>query len=345
MFTKNILIIDDDRFSRVLLEGLLKKEGYNLIFAVDSAQTAVHLLGMDGSNPEPVEVDLILLDVMMPDIDGIQMCTMINSAEKYQDVPIIMVTGIHEDVTLQKAFSAGAIDYITKPFKKVELLARVRSALKLKSEIDRRKTREAELLEVTLLLEEHVSQLRQTSLTDGLTGVANRRSFDESIFKDYQRILRLNYRDMIQVPLSLFLLDIDHFKRFNDTYGHIEGDRCLQLVAHLISQTVKRSGDLVARYGGEEFVILLPDTTFEDACLLAERVRSLIEFQKTPNIQSDVSPYVTVSIGVSTIVPLEGASIETVIEAADTALYQAKTAGRNQVASLSAIHELKIMTQ
>jgi diguanylate cyclase (GGDEF)-like protein len=336
MLTKNILIIDDDRFSRVLLEDILKSEGYNLIFAVDSAQTAVHLLGLDGSNPKPLEMDLILLDIMMPQIDGIQMCSMINGTEKYQDVPIIMVTGMNEEATLKKAFGAGAIDYITKPFNKVELLVRVSSALKLKSEIDRRKNREAELLEVTLLLEELVSQFKQISLTDGLTGVANRRSFDESIFKDYQRILRLNYHDNNQIPLSILLLDIDHFKRFNDTYGHIEGDHCLQKVAKLLSQSVKRAGDQVARYGGEEFVILLPDTTFEDACLLGERIRRIVEAAEIPNIHSDVSPFVTISIGVSSLIPSEHSTMESVIEAADTALYRAKAAGRNQVASISA---------
>jgi diguanylate cyclase (GGDEF)-like protein len=336
MLTKNILIIDEDRFSRVLLEDTLKSEGFNRIFAVDSAQSAVYLLGMDGTNPKPVEVDLILLDERMPELDRIQICSMINGTVKYQDVPMIMMIRINEEATLKKAFGAGAMDYITKPFKQIELLVRVRSALKLKSEMDERKTREAELRQVTLLLAELTSPLRQTSVTDGLTGVANRRSFDESISKDYQHILRLNDYDNNQVPLSVVLLDIDQFKRFNDTYGHMEGDRCLQKVAKLLSQSVTRAGDKVARYGGEKFVILLPDTTFEDACLLAEHIRSIVEAAEIPNIHSDASPYVTISIGVSSLIPSDHSTIESVIEAADTALYRAKIAGRNQIASISA---------
>jgi PleD family two-component response regulator len=178
MLTKNILIIEDDRFSRMKLEDILKSEGFNLMFAVDSARTAVHLLGLDGSNPTPIEVDLILLDIMMPEIDGVHMCSLINRTAKYKDVPIIMLTPENEEEALKKVFQAGATDYITKPTKKAELLVRVRSALRLKTEIDKRKAREAEYLQVTLLLEEIVSQLQQTSLTDGLIGMVNRRSFN-----------------------------------------------------------------------------------------------------------------------------------------------------------------------
>ena len=330
-----IMIVDDDKFTRVLLEDILRGEGYQDIITADSAKMATTLLGINDNSPQFVTPDLILLDVIMPDVDGIQTCSMINGLDNYRDVPIIIVTGITEKDSLRKAFEAGAMDYITKPFNSVELLARVRSALKLKSEIDRRKTREAELLHVTQLLEEVVTRLEQSSSTDGLTGLANRRSFDERLSKEFQRSLRINFEKNNEVTLSLIILDVDQFKRFNDNYGHVEGDHCLQKVAHVLANEAKRPGDFVARYGGEEFVILLPETTLEDAFIIAERIRIAVENVHIPHKHSDVSPYVTISLGVASLVTSEQLPVETLIESADHALYQAKAGGRNQTRAFS----------
>ncbi|MCD9024603.1 diguanylate cyclase [Cohnella silvisoli] len=327
----NILIIDDDEDTSLLLETILKYEGYDGIVTVNSGQAALNLLDIGGNNKDAAEVDLILLDVIMPDINGIDTCSAIKSNEEYQDVPIIMVTGDTEDDTLKKAFDAGAIDFITKPFKEVELLARIRSALRLKGEIDRRKERESELLHVTSLLGEAVSNLQKISLTDGMTGLTNRRGFDEQLISEFQRLSRKNYMNDNVEAISLILLDVDQFKQFNDIYGHVEGDHCLQQVACILMQETKRPGDTAARYGGEEFVVLLPETTGEDAMIVAERMRVAIEGLQIPHSHSKVSSFVTVSLGVSWLYPMEETSADFLVTSADQALYKAKTTGRNRV--------------
>jgi two-component system chemotaxis family response regulator WspR len=229
-----ILIIDDDEPTQFLLQNLLENEGYTDVVLANSSQSALALMGIEAENEAPIEPNLIILDLHLPDLDGIQTCLKILSKESLQDIPIIMLTGNAEKASLRKAFEAGAVDYITKPFDSIELIARIRSALKLKHEIDLRKAREAELLESNQILEEFVARLKQASDTDGLTLVANRRCFDETLIKEFQRIKRLNYKKGIKHSLSLILLDVDHFKKYNDNYGHVEGDYCLQRVARTL---------------------------------------------------------------------------------------------------------------
>jgi diguanylate cyclase (GGDEF)-like protein len=327
----NILIVDDNDTMILLLEKVLMRGGYKQIYTANSCIEAARLLGVLGNTVHSIDIDLILLDVMMPEMDGIQICSMIKAHERYYDVPIIMVTGITEEVTLKNAFEAGAFDYITKPYKPVELLARVSSALKLKSEIDQRKKRESELLHVKRLLEEAVSSLQVTNLTDGLTGVKNRRGFDEQLIEEYQRTLRENTNRKKAASLSLILLDVDQFKPFNDSYGHVEGDHCLQKIAHVLQQEIRRPGDYLARYGGEEFVILLPETSLEEAVTIAERLRVAVENLNIPHPQSDVCSFVTISLGVSSLVPTEQTNSDLFITFTDKALYKAKESGRNRV--------------
>jgi diguanylate cyclase (GGDEF)-like protein len=326
-----ILIVDDNETIIYLLKKILLKAGYNQILTAGSSREAANLLQLDSNDADPVDIDLILLDVMMPDTDGIQICSMIKNHERYSDVPIIIVTGITAEDTLKHAFEAGAIDYITKPFNAVELLVRVRSALKLKHEIDQRKLRESQLLHVTQLLEEAVSKLTLDNMTDGLTGVKNRRGFDEQLSKEYQRKLRENYNHNKAAPISLILLDVDQFKCFNDHYGHLAGDHCLQHIARVLDQQLKRPGDYVARYGGEEFVVLLPDTSLEEATIIAERLRIAVENLKIPHSFSKVSSVVTVSLGVYSFLPTLETSTDLLIDSTDKALYEAKAAGRNRV--------------
>jgi diguanylate cyclase (GGDEF)-like protein len=326
-----ILIIDDDELTQFLLQNLLENEGYTDVVLANSSQSALALMGIDAENEAPIEPKLIILDLHLPDLDGIQTCLKILSKESLQDIPIIMLTGSAEKASLRKAFEAGAVDYITKPFDSIELIARIKSALKLKHEIDLRKAREAELLESNQILEEFVARLKQASDTDGLTLVANRRCFDETLIKEFQRIKRLNFNKEIKHSLSLILLDVDHFKKYNDNYGHVEGDYCLQRVARTLSKEVNRPGDLVARYGGEEFVVLLPNTSLEDAGLVAERLRRAVEGLKISHAFSKTSSIVTISLGVSSLIPDMHVTFNMFVDSADKAMYQAKTAGRNRI--------------
>jgi diguanylate cyclase (GGDEF)-like protein len=326
-----ILIIDDDESTQFLLRNLLENEGYDDVIVANSSEAAMELLGIDSKNEDSIEPNLIILDLHLPNLDGIQTCMQILSIEKFQDIPIIILTGNSEKAYLKKAFEAGAVDYITKPFDSIELISRVRSALKLKREVDLRKTREAELLETNQILEEFVARLKQASDTDGLTLVANRRCFDENLIKEYQRIKRMNFQTESKYTLSLILLDVDHFKKYNDNYGHVEGDYCLQRVARTLTEELNRPGDLVARYGGEEFVVLLPNTTLEEASMVAERLRKAVEDMQIRHAFSSTSPYVTISLGVASLIPDDNVTLNLFVDSADKAMYQAKTTGRNRV--------------
>ena len=314
-----ILIVDDSLKSRLLIETLLRAQGYKDLTSVDSARQAFLALNL-GAPPgsESAGFDLILMDLLMPEMDGIQACHQIKSDSRFLDVPIIMVTAEESTASLKEAFDAGAIDYVNKPVNRVELAARVKSALRLKHETDRRKAREFELLELT-------EQLRKLSVVDGLTGIANRRNFDEELARIWRRAQRES------APVSLVLIDIDHFKKYNDHYGHLAGDDCLRRVAQTLQEAVKRPFDLVARYGGEEFAVVLPDTDGPGSYPLAEEMRKAVERLDIAHAASAVSSRVTISSGVAAIAPEAGAQPDGLIAAADACLYEAKRAGRNRV--------------
>jgi diguanylate cyclase (GGDEF)-like protein len=328
----SILIVDDSPDSRLLLKSILKTGGYKDIITVESAHDAFKYLGMnnDSRAGTVTDVDLILMDILMPETDGIEACRLIKANEHLCDIPIIMVSANTDIQKLDLAFTAGAIDYINKPLNKVELLARIRSILRLKQEMDCRKAREQELLRVKQQLEEANKVLQCLSCLDGLTGISNRRSFDESLEQEWRRSVRN------QLPLSLVLIDIDFFKAYNDTYGHQMGDECLKRVANVLSNTVNRPGDLIARYGGEEFVVVLPDTDEEGAIVIGEKLRAWVEGLGIEHTKSLVSKYVTISLGIATTIPRQDSSPAVLIAAADQALYQAKQGGRNRVKSSNA---------
>lgn len=321
----SILIVDDSLEERLLLQTILKGAGYEEIITAESAEEAFCHLGMHQSSNAPSSIDLILMDIVMPTMDGIAASQRIKAIERLREIPIIVVTASTEVQTLQLAFAAGAMDFITKPLNKVELVTRVRSALKLKHEMDRRKAREQELLEVTRQLQEANETLLRISSMDGLTGISNRRRFEDYYDQEWRRAVRDEY------PLSLIMVDIDYFKAYNDTYGHQAGDDCLKQVANSIADTVNRPGDLTARYGGEEFVIVLPNTEAGGAAMVAELLRAKVESLNIRHEKSLAAGKVTVSLGVATIVPNRGSSPSVLVVLADKALYQAKQEGRNRV--------------
>ncbi len=319
-----ILLVDDSIRTRLLLEKALEEAGYNNLATASSAAEAFEILGLYDPAVE-VDVDLIIMDILMPGMDGIEACSHIKEQAHLRDIPVILITSKNETGFLKEAFKAGAVDYIVKPLDKVELLVRVRSLLLLKEEMDRRKTREQELLEVTRMLAEANHKLKEQTAMDGLTGIANRRRFEQFYEKEWKRSLR------DATPISLIMADIDLFKAFNDHYGHLAGDECLKKVARALVQVVKRPGDLVARYGGEEFIIVLPGTDQAGALVVAEELRQAVTDLNIRHAYSRVSDRITVSLGVATRIPKAVDEREKLIASADQAMYRAKQESRNRV--------------
>ena len=321
VFDEDILIVDDDPTVIALLGKILRSIA-NIRFAT-SGSKALQLI-------QERLPDLILMDVEMPEMTGFEVCEQLKRELSTRDIPVILNTSHDSEEQEVKGFAAGAVDFISKPPREAIVLARVKTQLKLKKIAD---------------------VLRQTAVTDGMTGIANRRLFDDKLPVEWKRCLRDGR------PISILLIDIDHFKSFNDQYGHRAGDECIVRVAQTIAKTSRRPADVIARYGGEEIVVLLPDTDSRGAIVVADAIQEGIKLLAISHSQSEVSDTVTVSIGISSFdresrywidspsinrdrenveQPIQSANL---LEAADQALYVAKRSGRKSSWFLSVDHQ------
>jgi diguanylate cyclase (GGDEF)-like protein len=247
--------------------------------------------------------DLVLLDVVMPGMDGYEVCRRLKAEAATRDIPVIFVTAHNDEAAETLGLDVGAVDFISKPINPKIVRARVKTHLTLKAQSD---------------------LLRQWVYIDGLTGVHNRRHFDECLATEWGRAVRNG------TALSVLLLDVDFFKRYNDRYGHQTGDDCLRRIAATLKSGLKRPGDLVARYGGEEFVCLLPDTSLSGALDLARQLGRQVRALQIEHADSSVAPVVTVSLGVCCKREDAVGSAEALLREADAQLYIAKSRGRDQ---------------
>ena len=298
-----ILVVDDNEMNRDMLSRRLIRRGYS----VHTAEGGRNALGLVSER----SYALILLDIMMPDIDGIEVLKKVRQHFSASDLPIIMATAKDESSDIVEALKLGANDYVTKPLDFPVVLARVETQLSLKRATD-------SLAEANRLLQEQAT-------IDGLTNLANRRRFYEVMEQEWRRHQRS------QSSLAVALLDVDCFKNYNDSLGHLAGDDCLKAIAGAIKAPLHRAGDLAARYGGEEFALLLPGTDNAGAASVCETVRQSIRDLAIPHPSSVAGDVVTVSTGYTTVTPGPEITIREFLHEADLALYHAKEEGRDCV--------------
>jgi len=303
---RTILVVDDVPVNIQLLSTYLSSEGYRVISAKDGQQALDEVYK---NTP-----DLVLLDVMMPKINGFEVCKRLKASEETKFIPVIMLTALNDLENKIKGMDSGADDFITKPFNRMELLARVRSLLRIKYLHD-------ELQKKIVELQKAKEELRQLAITDGLTGLYNYRYFKEQLSQEINRAVRHN------LNVSLIMIDIDHFKNFNDKNGHPAGDQVLRQIGYLLKNNI-RNIDMAARYGGEEFALILIETEKDSALIVAEKIRKLIETNKFLHEENQPLGKITISSGLSTF-PEDGREFDALVQKADQRLYRAKQAGRN----------------
>ena len=331
---QKILIVDDRVEHLDILRCMLERNGYDVEYSLDG-ETGIQLA-------HSTLPDLILLDVNMPKLDGYKVCHHLKSHQQTREIPIIFLTGFNDVDYKVKGLELGGVDYITKPFDFKEILARIHRQLEV-SELQKQLKQKNELLQQAIdkcnqaekKLHLANQQLKQLVITDGLTKVANRLGFDRYLSQEWKRLARE------KAPLGLILCDVDYFKLYNDRYGHQAGDECLTKVAQTIDRAVQRPADLVARYGGEEFVVILPNTDAAGTTYIAHKIKVAIESLAIKHELSAVSDYVTLSQGVTNLVPFHNFKEDSLITVADLALYDAKKQGRNRVVFRSYSGEVK----
>ncbi len=324
----DLLIVDDNEMNRDILRRHLKRQGYKNLILAENGEEAIKIV-------DSQKLDLILLDIMMPEINGYQVLEYVKSQGNLNQIPVIMISALNEIDSVVKCIEMGAEDYLTKPFDPILLKARVSACLEKKrlrdqDELRREQLEEAnqKLAEANYKLAEVNEKLELLTKLDGLTGIANRRHFDYMLQREWKAAARDSK------PFSLIIFDIDCFKQYNDCYGHLAGDDCLRQVAQFARDSINRPKDMVARFGGEEFAIILPDTDEKGAEMIAEKICKGVAELKIKHEQSKASEYVTISLGIAVAPIVDLTSVpDDLIAKADKALYQAKQQGRNQVKS------------
>ncbi|MCT7472295.1 GGDEF domain-containing response regulator [Aliarcobacter cryaerophilus] len=299
-FKKPTILVVDDMTTTLLLIHDLLKDTYEVKIA-KSGTKALEIL------ESPNDIDLILLDIEMPDINGYDVCKRIKNNETIKNIPIIFITGRTSQEDEEYGLNLGAIDYITKPFNKAIVKLRIKNYLDLKIKND---------------------MLEKLSMYDGLTNIRNRRFFDETFEKTFNEIKR------DKKSLAVLMIDIDFFKPYNDNYGHGQGDETLRKVAKALEKTIKRASDFVARYGGEEFVILLKDINKDGVEAVANNLLNAVRELKITHEFSKIEKYVTVSIGASFYNSNSDITKLELLLKADETLYNVKNSGRNNFAIL-----------
>lgn len=306
MAKAKILLVEDSKGQAQATKSLLEKKGYEVAWAEDGL-TAFKIA-------KTQKIDLILLDRVLPDIDGNEICRWLRLNQDTKGIPIIMLTVKDSVSDKVNGLEAGADDYLPKPYDEVELNARIYSCLRTKALQD-------ELRQKNKQLEEMLTRVETLAITDPLTGLFNRRRFESILTLEFKKAARY------QVPLSCMMIDIDHFKEVNDAYGHRAGDIILKEIASIIQKSI-REVDTACRWGGEEFAVLIPNTKKEDAAQPANRILKAVSKHSFPDIGGR---HLTVSIGIADVMDPAITTEEKLVHAADLAMYEAKRKGRNKI--------------
>ena len=296
-----ILIVDDEKINVDTLAYCLQD------YQVETATSGSEALEMAFSS---ASLDLVLLDIVMPGMDGFQVCQKLKKNLRTQKIPIIFLTAMSDEKNEEKGFALGAVDYITKPFRLSVIQARVKNHLQLKASRD---------------------LLENLSTIDFLTDIPNRRLFEDVLMAEWRHAMRAG------TLLSIIIIDIDFFKLYNDHYGHLAGDNCLKKLAAALASTLNRSTDFLARYGGEEFITILPQTDAPGALNIGVNFHKVILELAITHAASPISDNVTVSLGVATCKPGDNTDPKDLIQLADNMLYKAKAEGRNCIKTASMV--------
>ena len=306
-----VMVVEDSKVTMKALCNYLGRMGINPLTAA-TGQDAIEIFRKN-------RPDIILLDAILPDIDGFDIAKQLRDMERGDEwTAIIFLTSMANDEDLVRGIAAGGDDYLMKPISEVVLHAKMRAMRRLVA-------MQRSLVDVTQQLNAANKELQRLSTTDGLTGIANRRFFDELAPREWRRCARMKQ------PMSLVMIDVDYFKKYNDTYGHQAGDKCLKAVAAQVGRATPRASDLAARYGGEEFVLMLGETTIDGAKWVANNIRQHVSDLNMPHTASP-SRHVTISCGAASVIPHDDLPLENLLKAADEAMYMAKMQGRNTVA-------------
>lgn len=324
-----VLVVDDQPLiGEAVLRSLVGESNIELHYCVDARRAVIEA--------EKIKATVILQDLTMPGFDGFSLIKNYKQNKHTQNIPIIALSTKEDSAIKSRAFEVGANDYLVKLPDPIELVARLRyhsrsfnTAVKLDQAYRALRVSQQQLLDTNLVLQRANNSLLRLINSDGLTGLSNRRHFDEFLEAEWRRAGEAH------LEMSLLMVDVDFFKPFNDNFGHLAGDEALKGVASAMRDTITDETYLPARYGGEEFAVILPSTSMDEAKMIAERLRENVESLRIPHNSPHLDSVVTVSIGLATFAPAISESSKMLIEFADKGLYLAKSGGRNQVAIYS----------